>query len=62
MLTLLTRTVCLVGLLAVGLPARAACDVAGKTLLISGGAGAVGHNAVQLARLGGALTPGRVHP
>ena len=29
-------------------------DVAGKTLLISGGAGAVGHNAVQLARWGGA--------
>ncbi len=29
-------------------------DVAGKTLLISGGAGAVGHNAVQLAKFGGA--------
>jgi len=29
-------------------------DVAGKTLLISGGAGAVGHDAVQLARWGGA--------
>ena len=29
-------------------------DVAGKTLLISGGAGAVGHNAVQLAKSGGA--------
>lgn len=29
-------------------------DVAGQTLLISGGAGAVGHNAVQLARWGGA--------
>jgi len=29
-------------------------DVAGKTLLISGGAGAVGHNAVQLAKWGGA--------
>ncbi len=28
--------------------------VAGKTLLISGGAGAVGHNAVQLAKWGGA--------
>ncbi|MBZ8119724.1 NADPH:quinone reductase [Roseovarius sp. LXJ103] len=29
-------------------------DIAGKTLLISGGAGAVGHNAVQLAKWGGA--------
>ncbi|MFY9240991.1 MAG: NADPH:quinone reductase [Roseovarius sp.] len=29
-------------------------DVAGKTLLVSGGAGAVGHNAVQLAKWGGA--------
>ena len=29
-------------------------DVVGKTLLISGGAGAVGHNAVQLAKWGGA--------
>lgn len=29
-------------------------DVAGQTLLISGGAGAVGHNAVQLAHAGGA--------
>ncbi|KZY46358.1 zinc-binding dehydrogenase [Roseovarius sp. HI0049] len=29
-------------------------DVAGQTLLISGGAGAVGHNAVQLAKSGGA--------
>ncbi|WP_412506734.1 NADPH:quinone reductase [Roseovarius sp. SYSU LYC5161] len=29
-------------------------DVAGKTLLVSGGAGAVGHNAVQLAAWGGA--------
>ena len=29
-------------------------DVAGKTLLISGGAGAVGYNAVQLAKSGGA--------
>lgn len=29
-------------------------EVDGKTLLISGGAGAVGHNAVQLARWGGA--------
>ncbi len=29
-------------------------EVAGKTLLISGGAGAVGHNAVQLAKFGGA--------
>ncbi len=29
-------------------------DVAGKTVLISGGAGAVGHNAVQLAAAGGA--------
>ena len=29
-------------------------DVAGKTLLISGGAGSVGHNAVQLAKSGGA--------
>ena len=29
-------------------------DVAGQTLLIAGGAGAVGHNAVQLAKAGGA--------
>lgn len=29
-------------------------EVTGKTLLISGGAGAVGHNAVQLAKWGGA--------
>ncbi len=29
-------------------------EVAGKTVLISGGAGAVGHNAVQLAKWGGA--------
>ncbi|MEM6587002.1 MAG: NADPH:quinone reductase [Pseudomonadota bacterium] len=29
-------------------------DVAGQTLLVSGGAGAVGHNAVQLAAWGGA--------
>lgn len=29
-------------------------DVAGRWLLVSGGAGAVGHNAVQLARWGGA--------
>jgi NADPH:quinone reductase len=29
-------------------------DVTGKTLLVSGGAGAVGHDAVQLARWGGA--------
>src|SRR5210317_1413482 len=29
-------------------------DTAGQTLLISGGAGAVGHNAVQLAKWGGA--------
>lgn len=29
-------------------------DIAGRTLLISGGAGAVGHNAVQLAHWGGA--------
>jgi NADPH2:quinone reductase len=29
-------------------------DVSGRTLLVSGGAGAVGHNAVQLARWGGA--------
>ena len=29
-------------------------DVTGQTLLISGGAGAVGHNAVQLAKWGGA--------
>lgn len=29
-------------------------EVAGQTLLISGGAGAVGHNAVQLAKWGGA--------
>lgn len=30
-------------------------DVAGRTLLISGGAGAVGHTAVQLAKAGGAM-------
>ncbi|MFX0541224.1 NADPH:quinone reductase [Roseovarius sp. S4756] len=29
-------------------------DVSGQTLLVSGGAGAVGHNAVQLAKWGGA--------
>ncbi|WP_113910814.1 NADPH:quinone reductase [Roseovarius dicentrarchi] len=29
-------------------------DIAGQTILISGGAGAVGHNAVQLAKWGGA--------
>jgi len=29
-------------------------DIAGQTVLVSGGAGAVGHNAVQLARWGGA--------
>jgi len=29
-------------------------DVAGRTLLVAGGAGAVGHNAVQLAKAGGA--------
>jgi len=29
-------------------------DIAGQTLLISGGAGAVGHNALQLAKWGGA--------
>ena len=29
-------------------------DVAGQTLLVAGGAGAVGHNAVQLAKAGGA--------
>ena len=29
-------------------------DISGKTLLISGGAGSVGHNAVQLAKWGGA--------
>src|SRR6056297_1409653 len=44
-----------------GIPGLTACqtvfgggDVAGKTLLISGGAGAVGHNAVQLAAWAGA--------
>jgi len=44
-----------------GIPGLTAChtvfgggDVAGQTLLISGGAGAVGHNAVQLAKWGGA--------
>ena len=29
-------------------------DIAGQTLLVAGGAGAVGHNAVQLAKAGGA--------
>lgn len=44
-----------------GIPGLTAChtvfgggDVAGQTLLISGGAGSVGHNAVQLAKWGGA--------
>lgn len=44
-----------------GIPGLTACQtvfgggpVDGQTLLISGGAGAVGHNAVQLARWGGA--------
>lgn len=44
-----------------GIPGLTACqtvfgsgDVAGQTLLISGGAGAVGHIAVQLAKWGGA--------
>ena len=44
-----------------GIPGLTACHtvfgggpVEGQTLLISGGAGAVGHNAVQLARWGGA--------
>ncbi|MCZ0812765.1 MAG: NADPH:quinone reductase [Pseudomonadota bacterium] len=44
-----------------GIPGLTACQtvfgggsVEGRTLLISGGAGAVGHNAVQLARWGGA--------
>lgn len=44
-----------------GIPGLTAChavfgggDVAGRDLLVSGGAGAVGHNAVQLARWGGA--------
>lgn len=44
-----------------GIPGLTAChtvfgggEVAGRTLLISGGAGAVGHNAVQLAKWGGA--------
>lgn len=30
-------------------------DIAGQTLLVAGGAGAVGHNAVQLAKAGGAM-------
>lgn len=44
-----------------GIPGLTAChtvfgggEVAGQTLLVSGGAGAVGHNAVQLAKWGGA--------
>lgn len=37
-------------------------DVAGRTLLISGGAGAVGHNAVQLARWGGATVIATASP
>lgn len=37
-------------------------DVAGKTLLISGGAGAVGHNAVQLAKWGGATVIATASP
>ncbi|WP_338548657.1 NADPH:quinone reductase [Roseovarius phycicola] len=46
---------------ALGIPGLTAChtvfgggDIAGQTLLISGGAGSVGHNAVQLAKWGGA--------
>ncbi|MEL7256697.1 MAG: NADPH:quinone reductase [Pseudomonadota bacterium] len=46
---------------ALGIPGLTAChtvfgggDVTGQTLLISGGAGSVGHNAVQLAKWGGA--------
>ncbi|WP_317057547.1 NADPH:quinone reductase [Roseovarius rhodophyticola] len=46
---------------ALGIPGLTAChtvfgggDVAGRTLLISGGAGSVGHNAVLLAKWGGA--------
>lgn len=44
-----------------GIPASTAChavfadgDVAGQTVLVTGGAGAVGHYAIQLARWGGA--------
>ena len=44
-----------------GIPGLTAChtvfgagEVAGKTILVSGGAGAVGHTAVQLAKTGGA--------
>lgn len=44
-----------------GIPASTAChavfadgDVAGQTILVTGGAGAVGHYAIQLARWGGA--------
>lgn len=37
-------------------------DVAGQTLLISGGAGAVGHNAVQLAKWGGATVIATASP
>lgn len=37
-------------------------DIAGQTLLISGGAGAVGHNAVQLAKWGGATVIATASP
>ena len=37
-------------------------DIAGHTLLISGGAGAVGHNAVQLAKWGGATVIATASP
>ncbi|MEM9579474.1 MAG: NADPH:quinone reductase [Pseudomonadota bacterium] len=37
-------------------------DVRGQTLLISGGAGAVGHNAVQLAKWGGATVIATASP
>ncbi|OYW84276.1 MAG: hypothetical protein B7Z20_11135, partial [Sphingobium sp. 32-64-5] len=44
-----------------GIPASTAChavfadgDVSGQTVLVTGGAGAVGHYAIQLARWGGA--------
>ena len=37
-------------------------DIQGKTLLISGGAGAVGHNAVQLAKWGGATVIATASP